>query len=842
MKAADYIASCNAGEFSPLMLGRSDLKYYKNACRRLRNMIPTPQGPGRRRGGSRYVFPIRDEANKSWLVRFVFNVEQAYVLEFGDRYIRFYANHGRVMNPSDPANPLEIVTPYTFSDLTRSDGTFALRFLGSNDVMYIYHNDFQTRKLTRTAAAAFNIAAVEFKGGPFKDTDPDNTTTVFISNGEVGAGRTLTASQPIFLAGHVGGLFLLEQASTDTIRQWESGKVVATNDIRRSDGKNYKALNNGTTGSIRPIHSVGSKYDGDAGVQWLFQDPGFGWAKITSIGGGGTTAIADVLSRVPDMAVGAGNASIRWAFGEWSDQYGWPDCATFFRERMCAARDQQVWGTVAGDFEDMRARDESGLITAEMAFRSRIESDRANRIEWLAPSDQALLVGTAGDEHAISEITTSEPFGPENCRAKKQTSYGSRHVQPEAVGDGVVFVQKAGRKVRDMRLAEQAVELRWAGDDLTIFAEHVTRGGIVDMAFQQDPDSVLWCIKVDGQLLGFTINREQDVRGWHPHRIGGFADAAQATFAVVESITTIPAPDGGRDELWMIVRRTINGQTRRFVEYVESVFESGGDPEDAFFVDSGLTLNNTINATLTPGVGATVKNTAGVSFSASAAVFAAGDVGRKIHYRYSTTDVKGAVTWRKAVATITAYVNTQQVTATVNAAWPNLSVIAANGWRLTVTTITGFGHLEGQTIQLCVDGASHPDRTVVGGSVALQVPGSKVHGGLACRAVLQPMPLEAGAADGTAQGKTKRVSRASIRFIDTLGAQYGRDEDLTLDPILSRDGDDNMDESPPLFTGIKTVAWPDGYDAEALITIVQDQPLPLTVGAITPHVTTQDNR
>lgn len=841
-KAAPLIASFNAGEFSPSMQGRSDVKYYGNACRKLRNFTLRVQGPARRRSATRYVYPVKNEADKTWLVRFEFNVEQSYIMEFGDLYVRFYSNHGRVMNPADPVNPLEIVTPYTLASLTRSDGTFALRFRQSNDVIYMFHRDFQTRKLVRTAAAAFNLQTYEPKGGPFRDIDLDTTTTVFIDSGAVGVGRTLTASAAIFEAGHVGGLFLLEQNNTDDIRQWEVGKVIAIPSIRRSDGKNYTALNAATTGSVRPVHAVGSKYDGDVGVQWRYDDPGFGWVKINSIGGAGTTAICEVLSRIPDEAVGAGNASTRWAFGAWSDKYGWPDVGTFFRERLCVGRDQEVWGTVAGDFDDMRARDEHGLVTTDMAFRVRIESDRANRIEWMAPSDAALLVGTAGDEHAISEITASEPFGADNARAKHQSNYGAKHVEVEHVGDGILFVQRSGREVRDMRLAESSVDQKWSATDTTILADHVSKSGIVELAYQQKPDSTLWCRRGDGQLIGLTLDREQEVRGWHPHRIGGYSDSARAEFAIVESIAVAFAPDGTYNELWMVVQRYINGAVRRYVEYMEKPRETTDDPEDAFYVDSGLTLNNTVNATLTPGAGATVKGTVGVAFEASAGVFVAGDVGRFIHRRYSTVNVKGEVQWRKGIAEITAVPDAFHATCTVHSAFQNLTVIVAAGWRMTVTTITGLDHLEGETVQVCADGAAHPDRIVSGGSIALQNPASKVHVGLACVAVLQPMPIEAGAADGTAQGKTKRASRVGIRFIDTLGARYGRDEDTDLDDIQTRSGAINTDEPPPTFTGVKVVSWPDGYSDEALITIVQDQPLPCTVAALMPQMNTQDNR
>lgn len=834
-KVSPMISSFNSGEFSPLMAGRIDYKYFTSACRHIRNFMLTRQGPARRRAGTKFVAEVKTSSQRTWLGKFEFNIEQAYVLEFGHQYIRFFSNHGVV------GAPLEVVTPYTSADLVDANGFFNLRFVQSGDVLYIVHPNYAPRKLLRTGASAFSISALAPEGGPFKDIDPAQTVTVY-SSAATGAGVTLTASAAIFLAGHVGSLFLIEQKNTDSIAQWEPGKAVALNAVRKSDGKNFHALNAATTGTIRPVHSFGAKYDGDTGVQWQYDDPGYGWAIITAIGGGGTTATADILSRIPDNAVGAGNASTRWAHAAWSDVEGWPDNVTFFRERLTFSRDRNVWLSVAGDFENFKNRNDSGLITAEQAIRGEITSDKANRIEWLAPSDLALLIGTAGDEHALAEITPSEAFGPANARARKQSEYGARHVQIARVGDGVLFVQKAGRKVRDMVLAESVNE-RWVATDVTARAEHITKGGVLDMAYQQEPDSILWCAMSDGRLSGFTLDREQDVRGWHQHRIGGYSDSYKTRFAIVESVVSIPSPDGDRDELWMIVQRYINGATKRYVEWMEYVHEEGDDPQDAFYVDSGLTLDNTKATTLTPGAGADVKGTVDVVFTAGAAIFVAGDVGRYIHYRYYAVDVTGKKTWAMAIALITAYTDTTHVKGTIILPWPNLAAIASAGWRMTVTSVSGLTHLAGETVSILADGATHADKVVsAGGVVTFDTAVSKAHIGLPCPAVLAPMQIEAGAADGVAETKTKRISRCGIFFHETSGAEYGRSEQETLDEVPSRSPDDLMDIAPPLFTGDVIVSWPDGYSEEGYISIVQRKPLPACVVGLVPQMVTQDNR
>ena len=124
---------------------------------------------------------------------------------------------------------------------------------------------------------------------------------------------------------------------------------------------------------------------------------------------------------------------------------------------------------------------------------------------------------------------------------------------------------------------------------MTILAEHITEGGIKEFAYQQEPDSVAWTVRNDGVLACMTYRREEQVVAWHRHIIGG-------TSAVVENVATIPG-DLDEDQVWLVVRRTINGATKRYVE-VMTGFDFGSDVTDAFFVDSGLTYSGSAATTI----------------------------------------------------------------------------------------------------------------------------------------------------------------------------------------------------------------------------------------------------
>jgi hypothetical protein len=318
-------------------------------------------------------------------------------------------------------------------------------------------------------------------------------------------------------------------------------------------------------------------------------------------------------------------------------------------------------------------------------------------------------------------------------------------VTPVRVGYSVLMTQASGRKVKEVSYNFQ--QNGYVTADLTALAEHVTRTGIQQTVWHREPYVAMWAVRTDGQLLGFTFNREQDVVGWHRHILGG---AFSTGNAVVESVCVIPSPDRDHDELWLIVKRTINGTTKRYVEYLESEYADGDLQADAFYVDCGATYS-------------------------------------------------GA----------------------------------------PATTISGLSYLEGQTVQVLADGAAHPDRVVTSGAITLQLSASKVQVGLGYVSTLQTNRINAGAADGTAQGKTKRINKMVLRFYNTLGAKAGPDEN-NLDELNFRTGSDLMDQPPPLFTGDKLMEWPSGYDFDGYIMVRQEQPLPMTVVAIMPQLHTFD--
>jgi len=674
----------NRGEVSPLLRGRVDLKDYQAGLKVCLNHIPLIQGPLPRRPGTRYVAEVKDSARKTRLRRFEFSTTQAYIIEIGDQYMRFYRDHGQIV--SGPT-PVEIATPYLEADL------FQLKFTQSADVLYITHPGYAPRKLTRTSHTAWTLTPMAFQDGPYLTTN--STSTTLALSGTTGS-VTVTASSTTGINGGSGFL------STDV------GRL----------------------------------------IRW--KDPAGNWTWLTITAVISTTQVTATVSG-PDASLGT--ATVNWRLGLWSDTDGYPATTTFFEDRLCfagaPAAPQRVDMSKTSLYETFAPTAADGTVADDNAIAVTLNSNDVQVVRWLVDDERGLLAGTVRGEWLVRPSAQGEALTPTNVTAKQATTYGSADIQALRAGKAVLFVQRAGRKLRELAYRFEVDGFR--APDMTVLSEHITMGGIVEMDYQQEPQSVIWAVRNDGTLLGFTYDRDQQVLGWHRHEIGGFSDAAKTAKAVVESVATIPTPDGTANETWLIVRRYINGVTKRYIEYMDKMWEEGDSQSDAYFVDGGLTYNG-----------------------------------------------------------------------------------------VPATTISGLTHLIGETISILADGASHPDKTVsASGQVTLDRPASVAHFGYGYNSDGQMLRVNAGAADGTAQGKTQRMHRVVFRLHQSLGLSVGPSFDK-LTPIVFRKASDLMDTAVPLFSGDKEMTWEGDYSTEALVSWRFSQPFPGTVLAIMPQLHTQD--
>jgi len=420
-----------------------------------------------------------------------------------------------------------------------------------------------------------------------------------------------------------------------------------------------------------------------------------------------------------------------------------PSCVSFFEQRLVFANSnnnpQTLWFSKSGDYENMTTG-----TNADDAMIYTIASNQVNAIRFIK-AQRTLIIGTTGGEFTVSADGTDAAITPTNITIKRQSTFGSANVDAQPAGNATLFLQRAKRKIRELAFNFDVDGYQAA--DLTILNESVTKTGINEMTYQQSPDSILWCVREDGVLAGLTYLRSEEVVAWHRHILGGSFGSGNA---VVESVASISGAIN-EDELWVIVKRTINGATKRYVECFAD-FEFDETTSTSFrFLDSHLTYD-------------------------------------------------GSAT----------------------------------------TTLSGLSHLEGQTVSILADGSAHPDKTVSSGAITLDRSVTKAVVGLAYNSVLQTMRIEGGAAEGTSQGKTKRISKVVLRLFETVGVKVGPSLS-NLEAIPFRTTSSPMG-SPveTLLAGDKEIEFNDDFNSDGFIFVKQDQPLPCSVLAIYPTLVTSD--
>jgi hypothetical protein len=686
MKVSPIQSSFNAGEFSELVSAQVRFEKYKNAVSLAENMIPIVQGGMTRRTGTMYVAETADAlyvADDYVVDGYAQSSGKSRLVPFEYSITQAYIlefGEANIRFYKDRGQIISGISPYSIVSPYSYVDLFDLKFTQSADVLYITHPDYAPRKLTRTGHTSWTLSIIDFLDGPYL---PTNSGTTTITLGATTGTTSATASAALF-------------DSTDI-------------------------------GRFIRFKSTGSTW---------------GWMEITAFTS--STVVTVSIQRSPAAAT----ASTDWRLGLWSETTGYPSCVAFFEDRLFFAggsyRPQRIDGSIVGDYENFAPSASDGVVADDNAISASLNANDVNVIRWMIDDEKGLLVGTVSGEWMVRPSSLSEAMTPTNISAKRSTAFGSANLQAIRTGKASIYVQRAGRKARELAYVYEVDGFR--SPDMTVLAEHILEGGVTQFDYQQEPFSVVWFVRADGQLIGLTYERDQDVLGWHRHIIGGHINGGDAE---VESVAVIPTPAGDADELWLIVRREIDGVSKRYIEYVTPKFDDD-DTTYAHFLDCGLEYDG-----------------------------------------------------------------------------------------VPVTEITGMDHLEGETVSILADGASHPDVVVSVGKVTLVRSASVVHIGLSYESNIKTLRIEAGAADGTAQGKTKRIHRVNARLYKTLGLKFGPNA-TNLDILPFRTSADAMGNPPELFTGDKTINWNSGYETEGQMYFRQDQPLPFTLLGLMPQLVTQD--
>lgn len=803
----------SSGETSPLLFARVDVAKYGNGSQVLQNFIVQRYGGIYKRGGLEFINEVKDSSKKVRLISFIYSVTQAYVLEFGDLYVRFYTNGGVV--ESSPGVPLEVATPYDQDDI------WQLQYAQSADVLYLTHPDFEPRKLSRLSATSFSLDAMEFEDGPYLDLNSTDTVIFPASYG---------AATPKMTSNTAPSGTVSSVAGSDPWKVFDGGKASEFTDTANNAGSITYALASGTKiidaywirSSVADPSATPASWEvkGWNGAAWITLDAqqgetGWGAGEVrfyeftnktgysqfqfewygTSFGSDSETRIAEIgyheagdtqpafviqASSTSGINDGAGfvasdvgrslrvmgsdgrwrwariaavdsstQAWIRlyvhalpdlspftnWAMGAWSDEPGWPSSVSFFQGRLVFARTtnqpQTVWFSRVDDFTNFG---ESTPLVDSDAVNATITSESLNEIKWIS-ENTTLLVGTTAAIRTIGPNTQTGAFGPANIIQRRETNYGASDVLPVRIGSVGVYSGYYRQDIREIAYSFQ--DDGYVSQDLSLLSEHIPRAGVKQLCFAQNPDGIVWASKDDGTWAGMTYEREQDVVAFHTHIPGGSLLDGNPQ---VMSVATIPS--NNRDEMWGVVKRTINGTTKQYIERLSLGLAPTADKSDATFLDSFLSYS-------------------------------------------------GAETG----------------------------------------TLSGLDHLEGQAVQVWGDGAYLGEYTVSSGSISLNndYTVTKACVGLPYTSIMETLSPEMGAAGGTAQTRMGSISDIYLRVNRSLGGSVGGADSEgpnAMELVLWRTTTGLMDTSPPLFTGDKRVEVEIGWDTGKRIRIEHSDPTP----------------
>lgn len=639
------------GEWSSFLDGRADLAKYETACLAMENFRPLPWGGVTYRSGTEFVGLAKDGANPCRMIPFNYSTALSYVLELGNNYMRFWYSNG---TPVGGGSPVEIVTPWTTAQL------FGIQFKQINAQVRFTHPAVAPQTLTYTNATTWSITNTVWKYPPLLSQNATQATVLNVA-ATTGA-TTLTSSAAIFNASHVGSYWELQHlrpstsALLDLNNQTIGVKVYSTaltiqGDWTFSTSQFWygtvqveRSVDGGTTWIV--IRDFTAKSDqnystsgtesapniGDPSVQyriaytkagtpfdaaiWVGAAPSsyaFAQASLEAQDAyiaGLVVVTSFVSSTVLNVTVvlepSSTNTTYLWSEGAFSTYRGFPQCIAFYEQRLLysgtAFNPNTIWGSVTGDFDNFQY---SSNDDAAVAFQPAV--CQQNQAAWIATLLRIHL-GTSGEEIIMASGNLDEALTPSNVTMRAQSFYGSTPIQPILLQNSVIFVERNGLRVREMReLSPYVVPTDFVAPDLTLLAEHITQPGLVQMDFGRLPDPLAYFIRSDGVMPVCTYNREQNINAWARY-------VTQGSYESVACIYGSPA-----DEIWVSVKRVLNGATVRCIEVFTTDPAQYPDIETNLMLDCGaqflagvanLVTGTTMAASATQVTGLTwLKNT-----------------------------------------------------------------------------------------------------------------------------------------------------------------------------------------------------------------------------------------
>jgi hypothetical protein len=563
-----------SGEFSPRLKGRSDIDQFNASADTLRNVVVLKHGGATLRPPLDYVGGIKVHSETARPVDFIFSRDDAYVLMFGHLTMQVIKNGAYI--ESSPGTRYEIATPYTQAQLEAIDWTQAA------DTMIITHGSVKTRRLRRFSDTLWVMDETPFSPGAMAETGHRAAITMAIDNVAVGSGRTLTAGANFFCDADEGRRISWAGGEATITAVGSAPAATATATVTTAFGSLSAAANTWLLEGSPLSECTPSDNDPvgktitltlNAGG-WRTADVGkhveinAGLVRITAVATDNETEATGKI--VTELANSNGAPSDSWVLkgDAWNEFDGYPETCSFYEQRLWLANTSRYPQTKFGSRSGLYLDFTPGP-TDDHAVTKTVSSDQVNPINFLCSAVALLAMGYGGEFEARGGI--EKPITQQNMQIKLQSEWGSEpNVRPVTVGKTVLFAERGGKALRTFGPVVDGYD----GADISVLSEHLLRDGLKCMTYERRPESVVWVVTRDGGLHALTLSPEQRVQAWASGLASGFVEWA------------VTIPENGRDSTYCLVRRTIGGQTKRYVERLNWDAERGWHDSRIYQTDS----------------------------------------------------------------------------------------------------------------------------------------------------------------------------------------------------------------------------------------------------------------